>query len=157
MVNNSFTLNNLTNDPSYDFIKNLQPNVDSDFDLNSPYDDNFFECNYSDISSFNSTYRNNTNLSIMSFNIQSISAKFSEFKELIISMCKCNSSPDIICLQELWNFSSNAIFSLPGYEKLIFKTRADGVQGGGVGFFVKSSLKCNVITKYSIFIDRVFE
>jgi len=67
----------------------------------------------------------------MSFNIQSLSAKFSEFKELIITLDKNNSSPDIICLQELWFIHAQSSFSLPGYNALIYKSRSSGVQGGG--------------------------
>ncbi len=157
MTNPVFALHNLTNNPSFNFINNLLPLEDSDFDLNSPYELNNFDCQYSDLSNYVKSFANNTNVSIMSLNIQSISAKFSDFKELIVTLSKSNMSPDVICLQELWNFHSHLNFSLPGYSKLIFKLRADGVQGGGVGFFVKTDYKFVVAQKYSIFQDRIFE
>jgi hypothetical protein len=133
MADNLFSLDSLTNNPSYDFINSLHndDDNDSDFDIRSPYDLNTFDCSYSDLSSFNSTYSKNPYVSLFSLNIQSLPAKFAELKELIITMYKAGTSPDIICLQELWNFPSNINFSLPGYGKLIFRLRADDVQGGG--------------------------
>jgi len=133
MADNFFSLNSLTNNPSYDFIKNLYNDDDNDpdFDIRSPYDLNSFDCSYSDVSSFNSTYNKSPYVSLFSLNIQSLPSKFAELKELIITMCKFGTSPDVICLQELWNFPKDVNFSLPGYGKLIFKLRAGDVQGGG--------------------------
>jgi exonuclease III len=63
-------------------------------------------------------YRNCKNVSIMSFNIQSISSKFAEFKDLIDIFSQADCAPDVICLQELWKFPQYANFSLPGYNHL---------------------------------------
>jgi len=136
MTDNLFSLDSLTTNPSYNFINNLYTE-ESDFDIQSPYEMNNFECSYSDLSSYTSKFRNNSNVSIMSINIQSISAKFAELKELIIIMSKHGTSPDVICLQELWNFPLNVNFSLPGYGKLIYKLRANDTQGGGGWIFCK--------------------
>jgi len=133
MANTPLNLDSLTSDPSYDFIKMLQSDNDynPDFDIGTPYEMNSFDCHYSDLVSYNNSTRNNSSFTIMSLNIQSISAKYNEFKELIITMSKCGTSPDVICLQELWSFPAQANFSLPGYNKLIFKLRANDIQGGG--------------------------
>jgi len=96
-------------------------------------------------------------LSIFSLNIQSISAKFQEFLELINLFSAHNCSPDVICLQELWRFPEYANFSLPGYNPLIFKLRNSNTQGGGVGIFIKSNIKFTILHAQSIFIDRIFE
>jgi hypothetical protein len=93
----------------------------------------------------------------MTLNIQSISAKFLEFSELINLFSNFNCSPDVICLQELWQFPSYANFTLPGYYPLEFKLRNSHTQGGGVGIFIKSHLKFTVLQAQSIFIDRIFE
>jgi len=140
MTDNLFNLDSLTINPSYDFINNLQSNDNNDFDIQSPYDLNTFDCSYSDLESFNLKFNNDPNVSILSLNIQSISSKYNELKEVIITMSKSGTSPDIICLQELWSFPQNANFSLPGYGKLIFKLRADDTQGGG-GFLCQIHLK----------------
>jgi len=50
----------------------------------------------------------------MSLNVQSINAKFTELCDLLANF-EPNFLPDIICLQELWQFPSNANFNIPGY------------------------------------------
>jgi hypothetical protein len=135
MTNGKTSLDNLISDPSFDFLNNLVSEEEPDFDICTPYEMNNFNCSYYDIESFNSKFRVTPNFSIMTLNIQSISAKFSELKELIISLSMYNTSPDIICLQELWQFNLNQNFQLPGYGKLIYRLRADGVQGGGGRLF----------------------
>ena len=99
----------------------------------------------------------NNNLVLLSINLQSINAKFSELNELITLLSLKKSEPDIICVQELWQFPSDADFSLSGYHKLVYKLRRNHVQGGGVGIYIKSNLNFNVNVKSSIFVDRVFE
>jgi len=75
-----FYLNNLASNPNYDFISSLS-DIDADSDdqfMNSPYDSSNFNCSYVDPLSFCNTYKNNGKFSIMSFNIQSLSAKFND-------------------------------------------------------------------------------
>ena len=93
----------------------------------------------------------------MTLNIQSISSKFLEFKELIQLLQNFNCAPDIICLQELWRFPNFANFSLNDYHPLIFKLRNSNVQGGGVGIYINKNLKYEILTPYSVFIDRIIE
>ena len=92
----------------------------SNFVTDSPYEISNFYCSYVDPLDYR---LNSGNISIMTFNIQCISSKFGEFKELIsiLSINKC--APEIICLQELWQFPDAAVFSLPGYSPLISKLR----------------------------------
>jgi exonuclease III len=106
---------------------------------------------------FTNTYANNLNLSIFTFNIQSLPAKFVEFSELIRCLQLVNAEPDIICLQEIWQFPDHSLFQLPGYADLIFKQRRNNVQGGGVAIYVKSSIKFSPLPQLSVFVDRVFE
>lgn len=158
MTNNAFSIDSLTVNPSYDFLKNLHSSNDNDYDYeDSPYNMNVFDCTYMDLGNYLNSYSNNPNITIMSVNIQSLSSKFSELNEIINALDLKNTSPDIICLQELWNIPFNHNFSIQGYNKLIYKIRSEGVQGGGIGFYVKCNLKCSVAQKYSIFIDRVIE
>jgi len=92
----------------------------------------------------------------MTFNIQSISAKFSDFCELISLFNDSNCSPDVICLQELWQFSPFMNLSLNGYHPLCYKLR-NNAQGGGVGIYVKNHLQFKVLHECSIFMDRILE
>jgi len=155
---NLYSLNCLSTDPKFDFISTMN-NINSDEAeyVSSPYEDNSFSCFYVDPAEYTTMYRNCKNVSIMSFNIQSIAAKFSEFTEFIDVLYKADCSPDVICLQELWRFPVYANFVLPGYSRLEYKLRGNNVQGGGVGIFVKSNLKFCVLSAQSIFVDRIFE
>jgi len=155
----TYALNNLSIDPKFDFISSIKDTINEDdceF-FSSPYVDNLFACSYIDPLTFTTRFRNCDNFSILTLNIQSISSKFQEFSELIELLGNHNCSPDIICLQELWQFPTFANFTLPGYNALEFKLRGNNTQGGGVGIYVKSHIKYNVLQAQSIFIDRIFE
>jgi hypothetical protein len=96
-------------------------------------------------------------LSILTLNIQSLPAKFTEFSEWISFLQLSKSEPDIICLREIWQFPDHTLFNLPGYNELMYKSRRNNVQGGGVGIYVKLGLTFNLKPQLSIFVDRVFE
>jgi hypothetical protein len=130
---------------------------DDNFVLDSPYVNNVYKCTYLDEAEFCSSYNNLSKFSIMSLNIQSLQSKFNDFAELIHSLNSHNSAPDVICLQELWQFPDSMAFSLPGYHPLEYKLRRNNVQGGGVGIFIKRRLKYSVLPEKSIFVDRIFE
>jgi len=163
-----YSIYNLTSNPEFDFINNVRnndPNVNNDpnpqnffnYIPDSPYESSNFHCSYIDPIVFSQTYNNNKKFSIMSLNIQSISAKMNVLTALLSLFNSNLCSPDIICLQELWQFPENAVISLPGYGPLIYKLRCGGVQGGGVGFLIKSSIQFSILPNVSIFVDRIFE
>ena len=93
----------------------------------------------------------------MSLNIQSLPSKFTEFEEFINDLCSKNCITDIICLQELWRLNDPDFFDLDNFHKLVFKSRADNAQGGGVGIYVKNSLKFKLLPDISVFIDKILE
>jgi len=145
MADPTFFLQNLASNPQFDFIESLSGNPDDDDDLysSSPYESSNFNCSYYDPVKFASEFSNLKNLTIMSINVQSISAKFNELSELILYLDKSKCSPDVICMQELWKIPIPAVFSLPGYSTLISASRGQDVQGGGAVFSSKldSNLK----------------
>ena len=134
----------------------LTSNSENDEDIfDSPYEGNTISCEYYDNAQFTSKFKNINNLSILSFNIQSLSAKFTEFDEFVHSFGKFKF--DVICLQELWRLQNPDLFNLNGYHKLSFKSRNPNTQGGGVGIFVNQQLKVTQLPDYSIFIDKIVE
>ena len=136
MDNDDLFLNNLASNPNYDLLKTFcDYDIDGNFDFSSesPYENANFSCDYIDPVAYSSKFKNIKDITLMSLNIQSLPSKFNDFKELISFFNKNNCAPDIICLQELWQFPSLAGFSLPGYSPLIYKLRSNNVQGGGVG------------------------
>ena len=93
---------------------------------------------------------------LCSLNIQSLPAKFNEFSDFISNLLYNNAAPEIICLQELWQIADPNLLSLPSYHPLLFKLRHN-IKGGGVGIYIKDSLRFNLLVDLSVFIDRIFE
>jgi exonuclease III len=112
---------------------------------------------YSDEISYVNLQKTKQNFSVLSVNIQSLPAKFNEFQEFINSLQVKNAHPNVICLQEIWKLANSDMYTLKGYHPLVFKTRANNVQGGGVGLYVRSELNFSVLAVQSIFIDCIFE
>jgi len=150
------SLENMISDPRFNFLNSINDNNDDDTFLDSPYDTSLFNTSYCEPVEFARKISNNNSLSFMTFNIQSISAKFSDFCELISLFNDSNCSPDVICLQELWQFSPFMNLSLNGYHPLCYKLR-NNAQGGGVGIYVKNHLQFKVLHECSIFMDRILE
>jgi endonuclease/exonuclease/phosphatase family metal-dependent hydrolase len=169
-MDNNYDINfdTLVNNPNFDFLKTLLINSNDPFDVNfshdydfddSPYAEMVSSSTYVDESDLCSKFKNNfnaNNLSVMSLNIQSINAKFNSLSEFIFSLNNNSCTPDIICLQELWQFPNNMSFYLSGYHPLQYKLRRHN-QGGGVGIFIKDTFKFTVLPEKSIFVDRVYE
>jgi exonuclease III len=68
-----------------------------------------------------------------------------------------NCAPDVICLQELWQFPADVRFKLNGYHPLICTLRRNNVQGGGVGIYLKEKFQYTLLNGLSLFADRILE
>jgi hypothetical protein len=134
-----------------------QSDDNDDNDPFSPYDNCTINCETYDLPGFTSNFCCNKNISLMSLNIQSIAAKFNELEEFLTELSNKNCNPDVLCLQELWKMPNPEYFALENYQNLVYKSRSNNVQGGGVGIFVKNGLKFKILDKISIFIDKVIE
>ena len=155
----NISLDNLTHDPNFDFMQKMlnQPD-DNDFVCNdSPYSSADFSCVYLSENQLSETISNHCNPSVMSINIQSLSAKFNDLKSLVSSLLISNCAPDVICLQEIWRIPGSEFFNLDGYHSLEFSIRQSNAQGGGVGIFVKKELNFSVNKKLSVFHERILE
>jgi len=132
-----FDLPSLVNNPNFNFINSVLAGEDGDplpsagTFSDSPYSHSTFNTYYVDTLSLIDKIQNNPNLSILSLNIQSLPAKFLIFRDLILQLSSSNCSPDVICLQEVWNVMDPSLFPLPGYQNLVTKTRSHGQGGGG--------------------------
>ena len=91
----------------------------------------------------------------MSFNIQSLQAKFNLFQEMIQHFIDSGCAPDVILLQEIWKIPDVSLFELNGYS-FLYKSRNIS-QGGSVGFYIKTEYRYNVLHAFSTFHDRIFE
>jgi len=126
-------------------------------DDETPYSESLFSCKYLDETSFCTQFRNNSKFFVMSLNIQSLKAKFNDFRQLISNLLYSNCAPDIICIQEIWQIPSNDLFHLPNYFPLEYLTRRNNVQGGGVGIFLKDSVQYSLLKDHSVMFDKVYE
>jgi hypothetical protein len=161
----NLNLGNLIDNPDFDFLKvlssnNTNENTDSAFsflnsdEIDSPYNHNVFKSSYVDhLAICNSVL--NDKINIMSLNVQSLPAKFSELKDFLDHCSANNFLPEIILLQEIWQITDPSIFSLNNYQPLIFKCRTNN-RGGGVGIFVKNGLNFS-LNNFSVFMDNVLE
>jgi Endonuclease/Exonuclease/phosphatase family len=159
---NVLNLESIINNPEYDFLEKIRifdDSLNNDNFINcndSPYGECTVKCNYLDETQFYDAYSNNNRIMVMTWNVQSLPAKFEEFKDLITHMCLKNCSPDVICLQETWKVIDPELFIIDGYQCPVFKLR-ESSQGGGVAIYVKIGLNFNVVNKYSFSIDKVAE
>ncbi len=157
-----FDIKTLSENPSFNFLNNIVDNDDDDSSFfitsngsSSPYDITNINCTYSAI---DECIKNENNyLTVLSLNVQSLNSKFSEIKDMIYEMHSLGSAPDVICLQELWQVPDSSLFKINGYQELQFRLRADNVQGGGVGIFVRNGLNFVIEPVLSIFQDRILE
>ena len=78
---------------------------------------------------------NKHGLRIVSWNICSLIPKLEEVKQFVDQ-----TSPDILCLQEIWQIPSNINISLTGYHDPFVKQRKNNKKGGGVITYIKSHL-----------------
>ena len=129
----------------------------NDDDVNdSPYSKLKLSCSYMDETQFVTKFSNRKKFSYLSWNIQSLPAKFNEFQEFINVLSHNNCSPDVICLQETWKIIDKNLFALPNYSLPETLQRSNS-QGGGVGFYFKNNVKFNILKEKCIFVDRVIE
>jgi hypothetical protein len=139
---NIFSSGTLTNDPNFDFISIINKQSQSDLnenhlsflddvDENSPYNPNLFSCNYVNETQLSLELSSADNFSVMSINVQSLPAKFSELKDLLYVLQSNNYLPDLILLQEIWHVADASLFILDSYQPLVYKCRANGRGGGG--------------------------
>jgi len=78
--------------------------------------------------------------SILSQNIRSMSKNFENLYGVTQQVNKESKNSflfSVIAVQETWKVKE--VFHIPGYQKFVSKTRAEG-NGGGIGFFCKGGL-----------------
>jgi hypothetical protein len=137
---NNLNLGNLIDNPLFDFIKVLSSNPDNDNsnsfsffdsdDFDSPYNNGNFDSTYVDHMAVCNS-RLNEKINIMSLNIQSLPAKFTELSDFLNHCSMYKFIPDVILLQEIWQINDPSIFTLKNYQPLVFKCREKNRGGGG--------------------------
>ena len=155
-------LDDICNDPRFNFLTNFSEDeyddtVPDSFFINnqcSPYANINLNCSYVETEKLKNL--DSGKFTVLSLNIQSLPAKFNEFSELMTEFPSFESCPEIICLQETWNVVDNSVFPLANYHPLITNLRRSA-RGGGVGMYIKENLSFKILSKFSIFVERIFE
>jgi exonuclease III len=112
---------------------------------------------YHDVDSFVNEYAKSNKPFILSINVQSINAKLSKLSEMLTTLSNKGIHVDIVAMQELWKIQYDSLITVPGYQRLVYKSRRNG-KGGGVGFFIKEGTNYKILTPpFQYFEDKVFE
>ena len=146
----------LNNNQELDFqisFNNFYNGNDGGFD--NPYLQTKINSKFYDSDSLANT-PDKSNPLFLSMNIQSLQSKFSEFKNFIQQLSSSGINVDVIALQELWTVNYPDLLTIPGYQKLMFKTR-NNMRGGGVGFYVRNGLHASIIEDKSPFENKIIE
>lgn len=151
-------LDRIQTDPNFDFKHNLVDNLEN----NTPYESIGHNCSYYEQDEFNDKTKNiSSSFSTYSHNVRSLTGKWNEFSELIISLNKDNFKFSIVAIQELWNVPPGTEYKIPGYKPLQYKIRdmtgLNPNSGGGVGLFIDDKLESETIDDLSVFEIGIFE
>ena len=162
MADNVIDLDQVNTSANYNFHSVYSDkNIDDELELSSL---NFIEsnckyflpCEVRENINFHSP-RTIQDLSIFSFNIRSLTGHWDAFTQLLYDMSDNNKFYfDIIGLSEIFNIPGNLPPKLPGYHPFEYKTRTDCIKGG-VGLYIKDSLKYKPRDDLTIFIPHVIE
>jgi len=150
---------NLTQSNIYNFkslIENDMDNGQRNLGNDSPYFDIEIDSNYYDIDEFMRLNNAHSNISLLSFNIQSLAAKFTKFKDFHDELCSNKSNFDFMCLQEVFSVTDADFFYLDNYHQIQSKTRTL-YKGGGVALYISKSYKFEILDELSIFQEKIFE
>ena len=156
-----FSLNNLSNNPNFNFLNSLKKHADEDENIpdftfnNSPYENTLFLCEYSSEIDILKKFKNQNKPSVLSINIQSLQAKFNSLCTFINNMQVNSCEPDIICLQEIWKIPGSEFFIIDGYHPIVYKSRHSNMHGGGVGIYVKKHLNFTLNTDPFLLIESL--
>ena len=159
--NREFGTTAIDSDPNFNFLSKISNNdtEEDDFLFNnpdfSPYSETDFSCSYIDSDHFRNS-NSCKDFSVLSLNIQSLSAKYNELNDMLNELSISNFIPDVICLQETWQIIDPSLFPLPNYQIIESNTR-ENARGGGVGIFVKNDIVFKTLSQYSVFHERIFE
>lgn len=149
---------NLSRSFNFNFKEILNSSIDIGINNNfhdSPYRDIDILSNYYSLEEYIESNQNQTNISLLSLNIQSLASKFNEFSDFhnLLATNKCKF--DIMALQETFSIVDPNIFGLNGYN-LQYRTRTIH-KGGGVAFYVSTDLQVQVLEELSVFQEKIFE
>ena len=152
------SLNQVRVEDKYDF-EAIYDNTDepSVNEIDSPYVLFDSKCDYYDTKDFSDlTESFGSCTSYFHLNCRSLPANWESFRELISDVNNERFSYDFIGLSEVFKCENDDRLQLPGYQKLITRTRENNNRGG-VGLFVKEGINIKVRENLGVFIPHMYE
>jgi hypothetical protein len=147
-VENRFNLKSL-----YEMSDEVNINDEHD----SPFQQFGNDCDYCEPNNFRELPKFTLNsVSYFHLNCRSLSSNWESFYDLICDLHDENFSFDYIGVSEVFKCDKDLRLALPGFHKLITRSRNDD-NHGGVGLFVKQNVQFKIREDLSIFIPHVFE
>ena len=113
------------------------------------------DCSFMDEKAFVKSFSNSNNIKIISLNIQSIVAKFSEFNTFFDKLAINKALPDFFLLQE--TFAKD--FSFLGVKgfKPVFDARPQGSRGGGTAIYCSDEFNIKHLSSQHFFLPNILE
>jgi len=132
MHTNITVLDDLNVDQSLDAKTYLNDYISNDENI-SQFFQTYINSSYTDTKSFFDNYKKSTNPLLLSIIIQSLNSKFDSLKAFVCA-AQCAEVPvDLIILQETWEIKHPDKLMLPGFQRIVHRTRQGG-RGGEWGY-----------------------
>jgi hypothetical protein len=131
-------LDDLNTDQTLDATKYLNEYISNDENI-SQFFQTKISSSYVDINTLLKTFTKTTEPLLLSINIQSLNSKFESLKAMVRTLQNSEIPVDLIILQETWELKFPEKLILPGFQRIVSRTRQVG-RGGGVGIYVRNGL-----------------
>ena len=137
MINN-FSLNEISQNPQYNFLNKMVDNDEMNF-----YQNTDIKCDYIDLDNFDKLKLDE--FKILSWNIRSLTSNFVHLRELIDIFEEKSIDFHVLGIIETWNIGNLDMVQLDNFE-FVHKQRKKA-NGGGCGFYIKKGLKYKIIRR----------
>ena len=93
--------------------------------------------------------------SYISMNIQSLSSKLIELKNLLIGLKNQKTNVVAIALQEIWQIPYTELVNIPNFT--FVSNQRTHFKGGGVAFYVHNDFSHSIVNDLTLMHDKIFE
>ena len=141
----------------YEMSDEMSDDLNMNDDHDSPFQQFGNDCDYCEPNNFRELAKVTQNsVSYFHLNCRSLSSNWESFYDLICDLHDENFSFDYIGVSEVFKCDKDLRLVLPGFHKLITRSRVED-NHGGVGLFIKQNIQFKIREDLSIFIPHVFE
>ena len=158
MVIDNITLDQVREEEQFNLRTIYEVNdIESHEDHDSPFQQCNIDCEYYEPEDLNRVLLDKPcSTSYFHLNCRSLSSNWECFHDLLCDLHNEQFSFDFIGISEIFNCEKDSRLKLPGFHKLISRTRDDGNQGG-VGLFIKKYINFKIREDLCVFIPHIFE